>query len=123
MGYSNILWDLLFSKKLNDKRKKSSFWWNLLNIKQYTLTVLWICAIPSDVPDSQWCSFNLLSLCLLMPLSTDPAPQAVYSSAYPQGSSVFQNKITTMGIWMSTHSVCRKQTALFCIYTNIRILG
>lgn len=33
-----------------------------------------------------------------MPVSTDPAPQAVYSSAYPQGSSVFQNKIATMGI-------------------------
>lgn len=33
----------------------------------------------------------------------------MYSSAFPQGSSVLQNKATTVGIWMSTQNPCRKQ--------------
>jgi hypothetical protein len=52
--------------------------------------------IFSDGQDSQW--WVLIFIIPIIPLSTDnslisPHPQGVYSAG-PQGSSVFQNKVT-----------------------------
>lgn len=55
----------------------------------------------------------------------DPQPPAAYSSAYPQGSSVFPNNITShhCGNINECPTGCRKQLVPFCARANVRTPG